>query len=699
MSNVVPFGVSRTADPAQTYSYFAARGGTKKQVDSSDVEFTTNGFRIHFRDPVTGERDGYFVDRDLRPGADARFSGRAGEPPQVYFPIRDDWEKVLGDPSYPLIITEGPVKGIVVNGRKLLVVTIQGLHSWHVKGSTKLLSDFDLIEWEGRDIITAFDHDVLHNVMSQSGLKRLWRRLMERGARVLNAEMPNLGDGKTGIDDVLAAKGHGLPAVRKLLKAAKPATHDDYRHWGLPAAPRATDTSRAKMFRDLFRDELRYCKARDAWYVRQGHLWLRDNDDRVFGMVRNLIDLMLADAADEIDKDNRKAKYRNAEGLESFRSKESLLREAGTLDEFRVSVAQIDADPTLFGVRNGILDLSTGKLLDAPPTDSYVTLTGRVEFERSAKCPIFLEFLDGIFDGDKTRVAFLQRSVGYMLTGLTTEQCFWISHGFGANGKSTFTGVLKELFGDYCRTVDVDSLMAQRYSNASGPKEDIARLAGARLVLASETEESKPLAESLIKQMTGGENLTARELYKNSFEFTPQFKILLVANHIPIVKGTDNAIWRRIKLVPFDVTIPPSKQDPALLQKLLAELPGILNWALKGYQLWRRSGLRTPRAVDKATAEYRSDMDIVGRFLEECATVAEGLRTSSKAELYTAFAEWCKTEGIRQPMQAAVLGKKLVERGINDGKSGNVRYYKGVQLSPRGDSLMREHLRRQGKQQ
>ncbi len=238
---------------------------------------------------------------------------------------------------------------------------------------------------------------------------------------------------------------------------------------------------------------------------------------------------------------------------------------------------------------------------------------------------------------------FLQKATGYSLIGSTRDQCFFLLYGTGSNGKSTYIKTISTMLGDYAGATPMESLLIKR---GDAIRNDVARLAGLRFVSAVETEGGRRLAESLVKQLTGGDKMTARFLHHEFFEFDPAFKLWLAVNHKPKIVGTDNAIWRRVRLIPFEVTISDAEKDPDLAEKLKAELPGILNWALEGLQRWRREGLKEPDAVKAATRAYRSEMDVIGNFLEDCCdTDAEA--EVNKAALYKAYAEWAHEAGER----------------------------------------------------
>jgi putative DNA primase/helicase len=265
----------------------------------------------------------------------------------------------------------------------------------------------------------------------------------------------------------------------------------------------------------------------------------------------------------------------------------------------------LDQDPWLFNVENGTIDLKTGELRPHE-RGALITKLAPVQYDREAECPTWWKFLMRIFNGNLALIEFLQKAVGYALTGSTREQCLFFLHGLGANGKSTLLEIIHTLLGDYAHRTSSETFLIKK---SGGIPNDVAALRGARLVGAVEVESGRRLAEVLIKEMTGGDRISARFLHAEWFDFKPEFKIFLAANHKPVIRGTDHAIWRRIHLIPFNVQIPKPEQDRDLPEKLKAELPGILNWALEGCQMWQLYGLEPPAEVQAATQDYREEMD------------------------------------------------------------------------------------------
>jgi len=277
--------------------------------------------------------------------------------------------------------------------------------------------------------------------------------------------------------------------------------------------------------------------------------------------------------------------------------------------------------------------------------------------------------------GDGELIRFVQKALGYSLTGSTQEQCLFMLYGAGANGKSTLIQTTSTLLGDYSRQTPTETLLVQR---GDGVRNDLARLQGARFVSAVEVEGGRRLAEVLVKPLTGGDTITARFLYGEHFEFQPMFKLWLAVNHKPGVQGTDHAIWRRIHLLPFTVTIPVGEQDKRLAEKLQGELPGILRWAVEGCLAWQREGLEPPAEVKRATGDYRAEMDVIAAFIQDCCVLGDEREVSSKA-LYEEYTGWCTQMG-ESPVSQKALATALQERGCTSGRKSGGRLWCGIAL-------------------
>jgi putative DNA primase/helicase len=400
---------------------------------------------------------------------------------------------------------------------------------------------------------------------------------------------------------------------------------------------------------------IRYVVDMGRWIVWDDTRWRIDEGEiEIMRCAKDTGRSIYAEAQAEEDTSRHKGLAAWARQSESAWRIEAMIKLARSEPEITLYTKALNADRMLLGVQNGTLDLRTGQLRK-PKREDYITKQASVTFDTNAQCARWRQFLEEITGGDEDLIRFLQRMAGYALTGDITEQCLFVLHGLGANGKGVFTSTLERLAGDYGCTTMAEILMAQKYRNI--PLPELARLVGSRFVLAPESEDGAQLAEGVVKQLTGEDKIVACHKYRDPFEFQPQFKVWLVTNHEPIIKGDDHAIWRRIRLVPFKVTIPEDRQDKKLKGALLEELPGILNWAIEGCLAWQHEGLRPPPRVLKATEAYRSDMDILGDWIAQwCITGPEVADKSTPTEhLYASYEQWAKDCGQRYPMTQYTL--------------------------------------------
>ena len=329
----------------------------------------------------------------------------------------------------------------------------------------------------------------------------------------------------------------------------------------------------------------------------------------------------------------------NSQSLAKLRSCVDL---AAHLDT-RTKVADLDQDPWKFNCANGVVNLRTGEMT-LPDREAMITKQSPIEYDPSAECPRFVQFLNEIFRGDWEVIQYMLRYLGSCLTGDVSEQIFQLWYGTGANGKSTLVEILFHILGDYSQKMASDLLIHKRPRDSSAPSPDIARLRGVRFAAGVETSEGQRWNESLVKELTGGDKVVARHLHKEPIEFSPSWKMVLAVNHKPVVRGTDHGIWRRIHLVPFLAQFDGQQKDPTLLSKLKAEAPGILRLLVSGCVEWQRSGLNPPESVRAAVEEYRENQDVVGSFLKECCELGVP-EVVKMRQLYKSYQQWCVDSG------------------------------------------------------
>lgn len=435
-------------------------------------------------------------------------------------------------------------------------------------------------------------------------------------------------------------------------------------------AEKATDLGNAERLRRLHGADLRHCHPWHQDLTWDGRRWRVDDTAQVERWAKEAVKRIYQEAAEAADEHDRARLAKHAVASEDARHIRAMVSLVRSESGIPVLPDQLDADPFLLNCLNGTLDLRTGQLREHSRED-LITKLCPVTYDPGAGCPLWLKFLARIMDGNEDLVGYLQRVVGYALTGDVSEQCLWFLYGCGANGKSTFLSTVLAVMGDYGMQTVSDLLMVKH--NESHPTER-ADLLGRRFVATIETEQGKRLAEALMKQLTGGDRIRARRMRQDFFEFLPTHKIFLAANHKPTIRGTDYGVWRRIKTVPFTVTIPDEEKDKDLPAKLHGELPGILNWALTGCRAWQRNGLGEPDEVRQATAAYRAEQDAVQGFLAESCHLYREAKTKASA-LFDAYQRW---SGDRI-MTPRAFGDRLREKGYESKRGhGGAYFWHGI---------------------
>lgn len=425
-----------------------------------------------------------------------------------------------------------------------------------------------------------------------------------------------------------------------------------------------TELGNSRRFSRRYKALVRFTKAW-GWMIYDNRRWAPDETGRAAVLAKAIVDDLFSEAQEA--KDEAKALLKSAELLPSDAPAEevkalkdkiekadkralelmiwALKSQAAQKINAMLGLAEsdlparaedFDRDPWALNCQNGIINLKTGEL---QPHDArrMIRKIAPVDYDPAALAPIWEKFLSRIFGGDQELIGYIRRAVGYSLTGLTIEQCFFFLFGKGNNGKSTFTGALAALLGDYYRKSAAATFM-QKYSQG-GASEGLANLAGARVVIASELSAGMKLDEPNIKDLTGGDMYTARKLYQDEFTFKPALKLWMYGNEKPKVTGTDEGIWLRVRLVPFTVVIPEAEIDKTLPEKLAGELPGILAWAVRGCLEWQREGLGMPEVIKEATKAYRTGEDVIGQFIEDCCT-QDAKALTKIGDLHAAYTRW-----------------------------------------------------------
>lgn len=435
------------------------------------------------------------------------------------------------------------------------------------------------------------------------------------------------------------------------------------------------DTGNADRFIDRYGNLYKYSYIANKFYIYDGMKWKVDDK----GSIRKLIDEMIEsiknekvlhgdDVTEEEAREVFQKYYKKTRGTQAKKNimNELMHRRPATPDEF-------DKDDMLLNVANGYIDLTSRELYKHDINKMFSQITN-TDYTEKMQPAVWLDFLNDIFAGDKAVIRYIQKALGYSLTGSTREQIMFILFGKGRNGKSIFVEVISEILGDYSNNMQAKSLMVKKNDNINT---DIARLSKARFVTSSEPNEGFRFDEGLIKQLTGGDKVTARFLYAEEFEYTPKFKIWVSTNHKPIIRGTDDGIWRRLVLIPFDVQIPEEKVDKDLKYKLLREAPAILNWMAEGAYMWMQEGLAMPEKLKEASKAYRNEMDVIEQFIEdECKRVDDGKEKAN--ELYELYKQWANNNG-NYKMSNKDFGIKMKEK-FKYKKTNSGMFYFGLKI-------------------
>ena len=444
------------------------------------------------------------------------------------------------------------------------------------------------------------------------------------------------------------------------------------------------DTGNALRFRDANAGLIHYNHVDGCWIYWDGVRWASDEN----GEIKRRADKMLADMAKDLkemqDDPAYNAYKKHLSRSRSHRGKEGFIAEARHLEGVPVLPSEMDRAGNAFNVRNCLISLKTGKT--AEHDKKYmISKLAPVTYDENAKCPRWDRFIEEITCGDKSLQLYLQRMIGYCMTAYTKEQCMFFLYGNGSNGKSVFVDTIAYMLGEYAASCQPETVMMRDRNNTA--RGDLARLKGARMVVTSEPNDGCRLDEGIVKQMTGGtENkLTARFLYGREFEFSPEFKIVMSTNYKPVIKGTDNGIWRRVRLIPFTAEFTKENRDPQLTEKLRRELPGILNWAIAGAVGWCKEGLPPCAIIDEAGQEYRSEMDRVQQFLDDCTTRSESSSTQAST-LSKCYKAWCSEQGDRFPVGSTKFFMEL-KRRFKSRKTEAYNEYIGIKINDLGMGL------------
>ena len=446
----------------------------------------------------------------------------------------------------------------------------------------------------------------------------------------------------------------------------------------------STDTGNAHRLYDKFGSVLKYSYNRKKWYFWTGKVWTLDESGEVKKLADNICEDLKREAWNLADEELQEKALKFAKASANTTRKEAMVKECQHLYDIPAAPEDFDSYKDFINCQNGIVNLRNGELM---PHDSAFMMSKICNAEYDIKKPkpkLWLKFLDDVTGGDKALQEYIQKCVGYSISGSNAEQCAYFLYGMGNNGKSTFLDTIADMMGTYAMNVQPDTLMLQSRlgSSGGGANSDIARLKSARFITCEEPTEGMRLNEGLLKQLTGGSKVTARHLYGDEFEFTPEFKIWVATNHKPTIRGTDFGIWRRIKLIPFEVNIPADKVDKNLKYKLRQEFPQIFAWAVEGCMKWQADGgLGDPVRVIEATKDYKQEMDLIAAFVEQCVvidyTVDEKVMAS---DLFAVYKSWAK-ENNEWEMTSKRFGMEMAKKTPEKVKTSKGMAYCKIRLT------------------
>lgn len=458
----------------------------------------------------------------------------------------------------------------------------------------------------------------------------------------------------------------------------------------------ATDTGNAHRLYDKFGNILKYSYNRKKWYFWTGKVWALDESGEIKKLADEICEDIKAEAWQIQDEDLQEQALKWARRTASSSAKEAMIKECQHLNDIPASPDDFDSYLDFLNVQNGVINLRNGELM---PHDSRLMLSKitNCEYDVKKKKPkMWLKFLDDVTNGDKDLQEYIQRSIGYSICGSNREQCAYFLYGMGNNGKSTFLDTIADMLGDYASNTQPDTLMLQSKmgSLGGGANSDIARLKSARFVTCEEPTEGVRLNEGLLKQLTGGSKVTARFLYSDEFEYTPEFKIWVATNHKPTIRGTDVGIWRRIKLIPFEVNIPKEKVDKNLKYKLRKEFPQILAWAVEGCIKWQtEGGLGEPEKVIEATKDYKQEMDLISAFVEQCVMIDYSATDRMMAsELFAVYRAWAKANN-EWEMTSKRFGMEMAKKTPDKVKTAKGIAYCNIKLTDYAMGLVPKQYR------
>lgn len=628
-----------------------------------------------------------FKQRVPQPGGG--YTWKLGDTPRVWFKL----------PSLLQGLTQGKVTFICEGEKDANRLAELGLIATSLAGGaaftgSRHFANVATAHFRGARIVLLPDNDE----PGREHMQRIADRLTPLATWVRTLALPGLAE-KGDVSDWLDAGGD-VAQLKALVASTQTAvapprdvepTHEDsgddetpLESMGTTLYPRTHFGNRDR-FVDAMRDDLRYVAALKQWYRWDGQRFAPDETLSAEREAQATIRSLRDEAAATVNETQRSFLFKWAAKCATAGAVDQILSLAKSDPALARSPNDFDRDLDALNVQNGVVDLRTGVLRPHRRADDCTKLAP-VVYDPAATCPKWESFLARVVPDVEVR-RMLRIAVGYSLTGHIREECLFLLWGTGRNGKGTFFETLRLVAGDYAVQSDFETFLESNTPGGSGAaRGDLARLQGSRFVTTSEAGEGKRLNEAMLKSITGGDTITARQLYAKEVEFTPQFTLWMAANHRPVIKGGDDGIWSRMRLVPFTVRIPDGEIDRTLKAALRDELPGILAWAVSGAIQWYREGLPFPDAVMAATASYRDESDVLGEFIEERCTVAPAERCQA-SEVYKAYKQWVSDRGDSEVSNTA-FGRKLTDRGFPAAKVGGQKFRVGLSVQSFGGGLL-----------
>jgi P4 family phage/plasmid primase-like protien len=592
--------------------------------------------------------------------------------PCLYIPHKS--QASLHNINTPLFVVEGEKKSLKGSQEGLgCVVGIGGVWSWRKNG--RVIAQIESIPVKGRKVEIVPDSDWKTDEHINAAVKELRGYFVSRGADVVIVNLPEWGDGKTGLDDYLRSN-----SLSQYYRLTRTSSRKKKSPTALGGETPLSDQYNAEIFVKLHGEDVRYCYAWSKWLVWTGKRWVKDDSGEVIRLAKQTVKGM-AGSIPKADDKRAAELLQHIRGSLSERRIKAMLVLAQSEPGMQVKAEQLNTDPYLLNCRNCTVDLPTGEMR-AHSRDDLITkmINDSIDYIPTAQCPNWESAMLRFMSGKQHMVDFMQRATGYSFTGDVKGEHLFFMYGEGQNGKTTYSETIQELLADYFQKAPISMLTMGGKTRKEAASPDVARLHGVRMVIANEVQEGSQLNESQVKDLTGGDTITARNLYEGYFDFEPTHKVWMYGNHRPKISGTDDGIWRRPKLIEFNAKIPESEKIEGYRKShLVPELSGILAWVVRGAIEWHQSGLQVPAEVMAATSEYRDEMDVVQRFIEEKCEVNKYAKVEIGA-LYSAFKRWSVLNN-EDALTGRTFGLRMTAKGFGDAKSGSTRYRLGIGLN------------------